>query len=812
MVSLLKTRKKDSLLSNEEDTHRRMNIFRRLRDKARHHHSHREEEEKAASNRSRSRLRTSTFSIPPVSGAKSGRMPITSLAPSIPTARSRDSTSALPMPARYGDRSTTSIGHSALVGKGLTSKNRDRVVTINTSNMASSITRIALPSIEDYHRPKLHKMKYNPYGLANMDGPARVSTSLSVRNNTNMTFESFDDESNILPYPVDSPNKHLPPELAIEHENLLDEFVFVNNTSNLGTGASALVKKVNRIGHPKDIYALKKFVLFKGEKPDEFYSRAAKEYIIHHNLNAGFHVVTCYSLVKISHQRNLARGWGLLMELCRADLFDVISKPGFSHVSNGEKMCLFKQVAYGVKYIHDFDITHRDLKPENILMTSDGIVKITDFGVAEYGHEIPGDFSSPIKRSKQLVGSSPYQPPEVEAMKNVPHEKRSTYDMFQMDHWALGVILFVLFYGDVPFDRASNSCSSYRDYEQVLKEYSTLINPDFKKTNLKGPGIEYRFARKFMDMGIARLAWRLVDPDPKTRYRLYDLFSDRAFQQAEMCVDEREHACNFCHLSEIKEVAFKYPLGSDVQVPKYSQRSLSLSSSSTLNYGLGLRRRTATRSSSRSVSQSSSEVPKLKSMIDIAAEARRVQRVGSMIPPHIKEGLANRKLKKKMGLCVTDDTRKDDENKHKTEKPIIEEKEGEEEKENNDNDDATSEVDKGLEIQNVETIHVPTELKKDTTQSEDQEPESCCSKDSQDGCGDSQADSQVDSQADSQADSDNETDTEVAKEYNNLLTITGIHPIVLSDKIQNGLRPLTAELTKRACRCRVKHHNHISKW
>ena len=803
MVSLLRTKKNDSLLPSEGDTHRRMNIFRRLREKARHH-SHIEEEEKAVSSKRTPRLRTSTFSVPRVKAGISGQSPETPKPSAIPTARPRNSTSALPMPTRYGERSATSLGHSALVGQGAPFK-RDRVATINTSNMASSITRVGLPSINDY-QPKTHKMKYNPYGLGNMDGPSRVSTASSVRNNTHMTFESFDDEANILPYPVDSPNKHLPAELAIEHENLLDEFVFVNKTSNLGTGASALVKKVHRIGHPKDIYAVKKFVLFKGEKPDEFYERASKEYIIHHNLNAGFHVVTCYSLVKISHQRNLARGWGLLMELCRADLFDVISKPGFSHVSNGEKMCLFKQVVYGVKYMHDFDIAHRDLKPENILLTSDGIVKITDFGVAEYGHEIPGDFSSPLKMSKQIVGSSPYQPPEVEALKNVPREKRSTYDMFQMDHWALGVILFVLFYGDVPFDKASDSCSAFRDYEQVLKEYSTRINPDFKKTNLKGPGIEYRFARKFMDMGIARLAWRLVDPDPKVRYRLYDLFSDRAFQQAEMCVDEKEHACNFCHLSESKDVAFKYPLGSDIQIPRYSQRSISSSSSSTSNYVMSSRKGTLTGTSSRSASQSSVEVPKLKSMIDIAAEARNIQRVSSMIPRRIREELLDSGVKVTLNPKLKEGTKAEDGKLQESKKLIIEEEKEEDGKENKDNGDSLPRVAEGQEVQNVKTVHVPSEELKDKDEPEkrdaslkDNKPEEhdgCVRNDQEDCCNDCSV---------PQPES-------AAVDYDNLLTIGGFHKILLSDTVQDGLRPLTATLTKSACRCMVKRHNHISKW
>ena len=37
-----------------------------------------------------------------------------------------------------------------------------------------------------------------------------------------------------------------------------------------------------------------------------------------------------------------------------------------------EKYCLFKQIAYGVKFLHDHDIVHRDLKPENVLLDANG--------------------------------------------------------------------------------------------------------------------------------------------------------------------------------------------------------------------------------------------------------------------------------------------------------------------------------------------------------------------------------------------------------------------------------------------------------
>lgn len=468
-----------------------------------------------------------------------------------------------------------------------------------------------LPSIDAY-KPKIHKMTYNPYGI-NSDN-SRVSTTSSK-----FMVDCADDEDNILPYPVESPNDHLPDSLKEHDDDVFDEYQLVDK-NNIGSGASASVKRICKKQHTKEVYALKKFILFKGETPAEFYERATKEYMIQHNLNAGLHITNCHALVKVPHQQNLTRGWGLVLELCKTDLFDVISKPTFQYVSTAEKFCLFKQIAYGLKYVHESDIVHRDMKPENILMTSDGIIKITDFGVATYGHEVPGDFTSPIALSTQLVGSPPYQPPEIEAIKGLPPDKRKPYDPFSMDDWALGVILFTLFYCTTPFESASDDSAAYRDYSMSWNDY-VKKNKDFLTSDRRGPGLEYRYAKQFRNTGISRIAWRLTDPDPKTRYCICDVFCDREFQQAEMCVPENDYGCNFCHRPVCYEEHFKHPYGEE-----FDKATNKFSRSSTLSSSIG---------SARSRAGTNQSLPKVKSMLDV-----QMPKVKSMLA--IAEGSAHR--------------------------------------------------------------------------------------------------------------------------------------------------------------------------
>lgn len=350
--------------------------------------------------------------------------------------------------------------------------------------------KVGLPSINDV--PKVQKkMTYNPYGL-NAISHANASGNGGTRSRAFTIDGAIEDATNQLPKPIANPNDYLPEEFKIPDPLLTDSYQLTPNEKNIGSGASASIKKINKRGNPREVYALKKLLLFRGEKADEFYSRAAKEFIIHKNISSGYNIVNCISLVRIPHipfPQDIPGGWGLILELCRGDLFSLIENKTWLCYKTSEKLSIFKQIAFGLKFMHDHDVVHRDLKPENVLIDNNGIVKLTDFGVSEYGHEIPGNFYSPISLSTQLVGSPPYQPPEVQVMNGVDRSKRTPYNPFLMDYWSLGMILFVLFYQNVPFIEADKKCQEFRDYEMSYENFTTR-HPTFRKdklvTNLVG--------------------------------------------------------------------------------------------------------------------------------------------------------------------------------------------------------------------------------------------------------------------------------------------------------------------------------------
>jgi serine/threonine protein kinase len=118
------------------------------------------------------------------------------------------------------------------------------------------------------------------------------------------------------------------------------------------------------------------------------------------------------------------------------DLADRLSKWKDNPIPVPESIRLLWQMASGVQAIHDSGIIHRDLKPENILLTTDGQVKIADFGIARTG------FGPKLTEHGGVVGTIDYVSPEY--MLNSQVDWRS-------DIYALGILTYEMLTGDSPF-------------------------------------------------------------------------------------------------------------------------------------------------------------------------------------------------------------------------------------------------------------------------------------------------------------------------------------------------------------------------
>lgn len=106
-------------------------------------------------------------------------------------------------------------------------------------------------------------------------------------------------------------------------------------------------------------------------------------------------------------------------------------------LSETEACKYFQQLASAVTYCHSKNVVHRDLKLENLLLDKFYNLKLVDFGFAR-------KVNTSAELSQTFCGSNAYASPEI--LKSIP------YDPKMSDCWAIGVILFAMMYGELPFD------------------------------------------------------------------------------------------------------------------------------------------------------------------------------------------------------------------------------------------------------------------------------------------------------------------------------------------------------------------------
>ncbi|KAG9389509.1 Protein kinase domain [Carpediemonas membranifera] len=161
----------------------------------------------------------------------------------------------------------------------------------------------------------------------------------------------------------------------------------------------------------------------------------------------------------------------LVMELITGgELFERLATSGKFSESTGRMF--LHQLVSGLDYMHKKGIAHRDLKPENLLLNADGDLKISDFGLAS---------EDAARMLKTVCGTPNYIAPEI--LRSQP------YDGKRADIWSVGVILYVMLAGFMPFEDPSQqtlirnivearyNCPSWFS-EDARDLISKMINPD----------------------------------------------------------------------------------------------------------------------------------------------------------------------------------------------------------------------------------------------------------------------------------------------------------------------------------------------
>ena len=188
----------------------------------------------------------------------------------------------------------------------------------------------------------------------------------------------------------------------------------------------------------------------------------------------------------------------IVMELVEGiTLKDYIGKKGKLSVREATSIAI--QVCMGLAAAHSSGIVHRDVKPQNIIISTDGKVKVTDFGIARA--------ASSNTISANAMGSVHYSSPE---------QVRGGYSDSRSDIYSLGITLYEMVTGRVPFDGETTVAIAIKHLQDEM-EPPSKYSPDLPHSLEQ---IIYKCTQKSvdrryqtMDDVIADLKHSLVEPD-----------------------------------------------------------------------------------------------------------------------------------------------------------------------------------------------------------------------------------------------------------------------------------------------------------
>ena len=192
-----------------------------------------------------------------------------------------------------------------------------------------------------------------------------------------------------------------------------------------------------------------------------------------------------------------------------------------------QRLRLFEQVCEGVHHAHQKGIIHRDLKPSNILVSVHGdraVPKIIDFGIAKAITQ-PLTDKTFVTLQGQLLGTPEYMSPEQVDFATQDIDTRS-------DIYSLGVVLYELLAGVLPFEEESFARAGLAEIQQTIREQEPA-SPSIRLTNLGEKAKTIAASRGTQVVPLARrlhreLEWIPLKAMRKDRCRRYRSASEMA--------------------------------------------------------------------------------------------------------------------------------------------------------------------------------------------------------------------------------------------------------------------------------------------
>ncbi|KFY00446.1 hypothetical protein O988_03299 [Pseudogymnoascus sp. VKM F-3808] len=270
--------------------------------------------------------------------------------------------------------------------------------------------------------------------------------------------------------------------LANSYQQLLEEF---SSKDLRSVGNYTLGRLIGKGSFGKVYLASHKLtngskVVLKSAKKDD--SNLARE-IHHHRQFLHPHIARLYEVIVTE---NLV--W-LVLEYCPGDeLYNYLLKEGALPVEKVQK--IFAQLVGAVSYVHNLSCVHRDLKLENILLDKNENVKLCDFGFTR-------EYEGKSSYLQTFCGTVAYSAPEM--------LKGEKYAGEKVDIWSLGVILYAVLCGELPFDeddeqlmRAKILKDDPKYPDHLPQEARTLIGKLLSKRPLLRPTLSDILADPFL--------------------------------------------------------------------------------------------------------------------------------------------------------------------------------------------------------------------------------------------------------------------------------------------------------------------------
>lgn len=294
---------------------------------------------------------------------------------------------------------------------------------------------------------------------------------------------------------------------VIKPDTLVKDKYYV--LEKLGDGCYGEVYLVQDIkSKDGDIYALKSIQKkhFKGNRKLPY--MLDKEAKIHRALNHP-NIVRLYDYFEDDKYV-----FFLLEYITPGELFNILYEK--DQFTEEEGASIVYQTAQALKCCQQHNVIHRDLKPENLLMSTDGTIKLADFGWATY------------RAGESVVGSVHYNAPEMLRYKR--------YD-YRSDIWSLGVLVYELLCGEQPFKGKKKPGQSRKEreretelmikgrmlrktkyYQRLSPEAKDLIETILRLDPSKRPSYEQIFAHPWMQKYCPQL-----NPEAAERLRIQKL-------------------------------------------------------------------------------------------------------------------------------------------------------------------------------------------------------------------------------------------------------------------------------------------------